>query len=280
MTSRPPPPRLSRPQGRARGCAFFRKGRRQFRTWHETTDEPAEVWPRICAARLTLGTGGGEGTELAGLFPSVARRRTNRHPFTDRPIASAVRQTLAQAAAAEKARLYWANERQVRWLQHLAADANHVEEHDPHRIVERGSWVGGERHQDGVPLVSLGPRSADIPSPVRDLAVDPADRARGTARFEDDPHLAVLATTHDSARDWLVAGQALQRVLLLATRHGLAASLLNQQIEHDQLRELLYDPGAGPTAPQAVLRLGHCRAVPSTPRRPVEAFVLHDDEQP
>lgn len=232
------------------------------------------------AARLTLGTGGGEGTELAGLFPSITRRRTNRHPFADRAIAPAVRHELAQTAAAEGARLYWANERQVRWLQHLATDADHAEEHDPHRIVERGSWVGGERHHDGVPLASLGPRSADVPSPVRDLAVDPADRARGTARFEDHPQLAVLATTEDSPRSWLVAGQALQRVLLVATQHGLAASLLNQLIEHEELRELLYDPGAGTTAPQAVLRLGCGRAVPSTPRRPVEAFVLHDDETP
>lgn len=232
------------------------------------------------AARLTLGTGGGEGTELAGLFPSIPSRRTNRHPYAERAIVPAVRAELAQAAVAEGARLYWAEEDQVRWLQHLAADADRLEEQDLHRIVERGAWVGGDRERDGVPSASLGPRSAELASPVRDLAVDPADRARSTARFEDHPQLAVLATAEDGPRSWLVAGQALQRVLLVATRNGLAASLLNQLVEYRPFRELLYAPSAGPTAPQAVLRLGYGRAVPSTPRRPVGAFVLRDDKTP
>ncbi|TDD46182.1 hypothetical protein E1286_21655 [Nonomuraea terrae] len=37
-------------------------------------------------------------------------------------------------------------------------------------------------------------------------------------------HLAALFTRGDGPRDWLLAGQALQRVLLTATAHGLAAA--------------------------------------------------------
>ncbi|HZC27341.1 MAG TPA: hypothetical protein VE287_09960 [Actinopolymorphaceae bacterium] len=228
------------------------------------------------AAEVTLAPGLGCGTDLAGLFLDLPQRRTNRQPFSSRRLPRAVQEALELAAIAEGTRLRWANHEQVRWLQHVASDADHADGRDLHRIVERGSWVGGDRDRDGVPSASLGPRSAELPSPVRDLAVDPIDGVRGTALFEPDPTLAILATTLDNPPNWLAAGQALQRVLLVATHYELAASLLNQPVEHSEFRGLLHDPHDGWTATQVVLRLGYGPTVPPTPRRPHEEFILDD----
>jgi hypothetical protein len=96
---------------------------------------------------------------------------------------------------------------------------------------------------------------------------------RPTGEFENQPVLAVLATSHDSPRDWLVAGQALQHVLLVATRAGLAASLLTQAIEHRELRWLVRDPLGGRSEPQVVMRLGYGPEASPTPRRPIGEFV-------
>jgi nitroreductase len=83
------------------------------------------------------------------------------------------------------------------------------------------------------------------------------------------PHLALLCTEHDHADDWLRAGQAMERMLLVATREGLATSLATGALERSELRWLLRDPvwGAGPV--QMVIRLGYGPLGPATPRRPV-----------
>ncbi len=232
-------------------------------------------------AEVTVGADLANGMDLAELHPFLARRRTNRQPFEERLIPPEVGRALERAAAAEGAGLNWVKEGyRTRMVLDLATDAEFADADDPARIVERGQWVGGERTRDGVPSASLGPRSAGSPSPVRDLAVDAEDRLRATAGFEDRPTLAVLSTSDDTPPDWLVAGQALQRVLLVATRYGLAASLLNQPIEHKNLHWLVRDPRTAWTASQVVLRLGYGPEVPPTPRRPVADYLLDDDGAP
>jgi hypothetical protein len=78
----------------------------------------------------------------------------------------------------------------------------------------------------------------------------------------------VLATQGNMREDWLRAGQALQRVLLVATLRGIAASPLTQPLEtHDAW--LVRDPGAGIGWPQLILRIGYGLPVPASPRRPV-----------
>jgi hypothetical protein len=102
---------------------------------------------------------------------------------------------------------------------------------------------------------------------------------RRTADFEPHPTIAVLSTERDDRIAWLRAGQALQRVLLLATLHGVSASFLNQPLEREDLRPLVRDPSRGLWYPQMIMRLGHGPTVDSTPRRPVDELTT-DDAQP
>jgi hypothetical protein len=81
-----------------------------------------------------------------------------------------------------------------------------------------------------------------------------------------------MLTTHgDTVRDHLLAGQAMQRVLLTATVIGLASSFLSQPVEvpltRAALRALLDAPGH----PQTVLRIGYGHPAARTPRRSVDA---------
>lgn len=101
---------------------------------------------------------------------------------------------------------------------------------------------------------------------------------RDRSAFEEHPHLALLSTRGDGPADWLVAGQALERVLLEATSAGLATSLTSHPLESADLRLLTRDPVAGRGHVQMVLRLGYGPAGPATPRRPVEDVLdLLDD---
>jgi hypothetical protein len=82
-----------------------------------------------------------------------------------------------------------------------------------------------------VPASALGSRPDSAPAPVRDLGYAALAVGRPSASFEKRPRLAVLSTARDEPADWLRAGQALQRVLLAATRNGIATSFLYQLIE-------------------------------------------------
>jgi hypothetical protein len=112
---------------------------------------------------------------------------------------------------------------------------------------------------------------------VREFAATQADAMRPLALFESEPQVAVLSTRYDGQSEWLRAGQALERVLLEATAHGVSTSLLNQVLEHEDLRRELGDPLAPGTSPQAVIRFGYGPPVPPTPRRTLADATMPDD---
>jgi hypothetical protein len=112
------------------------------------------------------------------------------------------------------------------------------------------------------------------------MAATQADAVRPVADFEREPQLAVLATRYDGPIEWLRAGQALEHVLLEATARGLSTSLLNQAIEHEELRGQINDPLGPWQRPQTVIRFGHGPAVPPTPRRAIEDVLIQDGGRP
>jgi nitroreductase len=93
-------------------------------------------------------------------------------------------------------------------------------------------------------------------------------RQRRAEKFESYPTIAVLTTGGDEPTDWVRAGQALQRVLLVATRRHLATTPISQPVEIPAIREVLTDRRAGRFA-QMVIRLGYGPPAPATPRRPI-----------
>lgn len=214
---------------------------------------------------------------LTELYPYLPRRRTNRAPFSDAPIPRAVVEELRAAAGQEETRL-----RVVAWepayehLLTLIREATGLEEYEMRD--ERARWVddseAAHRHE-GIPADTLGPLPERPTGAVRDLAVGHDVTGRATASFERRPVIAVLETRTDARYDWLAAGQALERILVAATRHGVAASFANQPLEDPDLRleagRITIPPeDAHFGSAQMVLRLGMSTTeVPPTPRRPL-----------
>jgi hypothetical protein len=210
---------------------------------------------------------------LKELCAQIPRRHTSREQARPVQLSANDRLLLTRAALAEGAELSWLPTPQVKEVLDMLVDTDLREIGDWHRSAERAHWVGGVRTADGVPSASLGPRSAAYPSPVRDLAAAPADRMRARAVFEAEPALAVLSTEGDAAADQLLAGLALERVLLTATRQGLTASFLNQPLEYDDLRRAVQRTTGKPGFAHMVVRFGHGAVTAGTPRRPASDFV-------
>jgi Nitroreductase family len=208
---------------------------------------------------------------LAAYYRAVATRRTNRLPFHDRAIPHAALAGMGEAARAENAMLrIYDDPDEVSRIADLIHDADLTEAAEPAVRVERQAWIGGPRRDDGIPVRSLGPRPDGPSTPFRDLGRG-VDVQRDDARFERTPTVAVLSTRHDERVDWVRAGQALERVLLEATKAGLSASFMNQPLEHAALRELVRSPLTGVGHSHMIMRMGYGDPVPPTPRRALSA---------
>jgi nitroreductase len=205
------------------------------------------------------------------MFDAIGLRHTNREPFSERLVPDSVLIDLEQEAGFEYAVLRMLGVRDTGTVLQIAHSATQVLAEDFDHQVELTEWLGGSA-TDGIPAGALGAQPDHSPAPVRDLGYALPASARPAATFERAPQLAVLSTARDEPGDWLRAGQALQRVLLAATRHGVAASFLYQPME-------LHDRAGGdgwwpwPEHPQIILRLGYGPPAAATPRRPIEEVI-------
>lgn len=157
-------------------------------------------------------------------------------------------------------------------LLRLIGQAEHRNNADTDRAAESRRWVRASgRAADGLTPEVLGPQDFLDRVPMRDFGTHRRPGALTAVPFEHRPHLFVLSTDHDRRADWLRAGQALEHVLLVATAHGVRASLLHQALEWPDLRDRLILPSANgrPRHAQMVIRAGYGPEGPPSPRLPV-----------
>jgi nitroreductase len=222
-----------------------------------------------------------ESSDVPRLLEAMARRRSHRGRFEPTPVDPAAVFRLQDAAEQEGARLVLVQRPGTRRaVADIVAAAERTQQSHPAVRAELEAWTPprDSDRRDGIPS-SAYPQRPTPPGAqeltVRDFAVGrdqgtPAEPALPVASGAP-PVVAVLMTERDGPADWLVAGQALHRVLLVAAAEGLQASLHGQATELDGLRRLLQEELLANEQPQMLLQLGHAPARDSapTPRRSI-----------
>ncbi|MDQ0958164.1 hypothetical protein QFZ66_002042 [Streptomyces sp. B4I13] len=193
-----------------------------------------------------------------GLYEAIERRHTSRMPFTGRPVPDPIVTEMITAARAEGAHLDVPDIIGTRHLLRLTQAAETRNAGHPDRTAETRTWVTapGADTSYGIPMTALGPRDASGRMPVRDFTRELSAPHLPALRFERHAQVALLWTARDRREDWLRAGQALQRVLLTATRRGVRTSMLHQAMEWPELRAAM----AGSRqrcCPQLLIRFGY-----------------------
>ncbi|MFJ9007802.1 Acg family FMN-binding oxidoreductase [Streptomyces canus] len=226
--------------------------------------EPAE---QGFLARVGFGAHVAATVEEELLARTVRQRHTHRGPFGPEAVPEGLLSDLRDQARAEGATLQVLDgSEKVRLLARLVNSAERADRVDLWRAEELAHRVG----PDGVPvevcrahpdLTLLAGR--DYLGLSRRRTVPEHSRGAGTGI------VAVLCTPYDHRADWLLAGQALQRVLLYAAGHGVMAGFHTQPLERPHLREELRREVTAGRHPQMVLRLGRPPQIRSTRRRPV-----------
>lgn len=219
------------------------------------------------------------GAPSTGWYEAMWRRHSSRFPFSGRPLPPDLLAELTDAAHLEGATLRFPERDDTDRVLRATREAEWRNRADADRAAESRRLVSGPHSPSlGLPSAALGLQDALDRMPMRDFGAHRHPDVLPARAFETRPTLAVLSTAHDRRTDWLRAGQALERVLLLATRHGVRASLLHQAMEWPDLRRVLDGlPADGPRVhTQMVIRFGYGPEGPASPRRPVEEVMEAD----
>lgn len=230
--------------------------------------DESDLVARITTARFAAPTPAAE-----VLAEAIPQRHTNRWPFAPRAVSVRSLDQLRDAARREGTFLSVARPDAIEAILGLARSAEVELRGRPGYRTELTRWTAaGSGTRDGVPVWAMGPKDRLLAMPVRQFA-EVLPFPLPTAQFERHPTILVLGTAGDMVFDHVLAGQALQRVLLTAASLGLATTPLSQPTELALTRERLVGTVSG-AWPQIVLRVGHGRPVGATPRRPLEETLL------
>jgi nitroreductase len=204
---------------------------------------------------------------------AAIRRHADRGPLARQPLPRGLLAAMAEAAALEGASLRLLDQMDALRILRRSAAADPDLRTDPGYLAELAAWTGGLRNgQQG-----RGHAKSPIPVPghitggvltVRDFSPRPDSRQLPQPVFGAGPRLAVISTGVDDRASWLRAGQATQRVLLLAAHRGLQAAPLSPALELPDA-PTHGEPSLDGEHPAMILRLGFGRQWPASGRRPV-----------
>jgi len=223
-------------------------------------------------ARLTPGVERPPTYAEEDLHAAIARRYSNRGPFSAEPVPPEVRMRLLEAARSEGAWLdLLVGMTALAGFAQIANSADRVLRRDARYQAELVGWTHADQAPDGVPVAAAGP----LPEP-QDLLPQRhfGDRRRAPGRdYEPEPLVGILGVPGDRPLHQVVAGQAMQKVLLAAVGSGLASSLLSQPIEVSSAREQLRRALGRSGYPQIAIRFGYGTPGHPTRRRDVAEFL-------
>lgn len=203
----------------------------------------AKVLPEPGIANLIVSLSWGEQRKRPSdyerrLFDEIAARRTHRGGFPADRLPAGLMSTLTEAAARENAKLRIMTDDDHRAaVLAVVTAADHAFGLDSARMAEEAKWMSPAT---GQPL--------DAGWGARPQAESTAPGSPGV--------VAVLTTRGDERADWVRAGQALQRVLLVAAVHQVSVAMDATPLEFGPLREFIGSELVRSDSPQMVLRFG------------------------
>lgn len=236
-------------------------------------------------AHIWLGNPRKETEEEYLLFATIKRRHTYRLAFQNMAIPETLLSIMEKSALEEGVWFDVIGEPNIRnAVADLIAEGDRIQMANQHFRRELAAWIHSGRNatHDGMPAYAQDTsKLLDFATPIATHIIRTFDLGEGQAAKDRElatgsPVLAVMGTEEDNSEHWLIAGQALERLLLLGQAVGVSASYLNQPIQEAKLRSQLKTLLKRQGYPQILLRFGFGTEVKPTPRRPVREVLRYD----
>jgi hypothetical protein len=232
-------------------------------------------------ARLTLGAPVPPTNEERLLAGAIARRYTDRGPYTDRELPPRLLIDVQRRAAELGVWVRLLDRPGERsGISALLADAEAAEAGDAGYATEIARWTTTDARPEGLPATAVpewpAERVSDVP--LRDFTGHDAHRRPGDRPTEAPPvverdTLLLLGTADDDAASWLNAGRAVGWLLLRCASDGASAQPLGPAIDLPPARSRLRQELGLVGHPQFLLRMGYGTGRPRTRRRSANALL-------
>ncbi|GGN64474.1 hypothetical protein GCM10010112_24740 [Actinoplanes lobatus] len=228
---------------------------------------PDPAQPNLLA-HVAAGPAYSPGQQELDMFHAVLDRHTHRGRFADIAVAPALLArltTLARSAGVRACLIR--DQRKLRRMTRLTTAAQRIQLRQPPVQDELTYWLraADTPERDGIVSPEPDPPAGTTPVRFRDTRPDALPDRRATT--------ILLASGRDDPMAWLRAGEALQRMLLHAARHGVNAAIYTQPLEVPSVRARMAALTGG-GYPQMLFQLGRSRGVSTAARRtPAEVLV-------
>ncbi|WP_158059091.1 Acg family FMN-binding oxidoreductase [Halorussus halophilus] len=205
------------------------------------------------------------------LFDAILRRRTNRGRYQERPIPRRSLRAFRDVCVEDGLAVQFVTRAPTKQsVAELVGRADRRQFADRAYRRELGRWIGRGAFGDSWPEAKIGRLLMTY------LNVGPRQARKDAELVRNTPVLAALRTKRNGLREQLQAGQAFERVSLLATLLGVQTHPTSAPLEVPSLRRELQTQLDGPDwTVQHLFRLGYARSVATpSPRRSVESVLL------
>jgi hypothetical protein len=228
-------------------------------------------------ARLTVLDEPAPWTPLVRLDPMIEKRHTNRRDFFDQDVPPDVIHELTTAAEQEEASLV-----QIVKPEHkivaaqLSREAETIQNIDPRYQAELQAWTTTDlRRTDGVPVSAIPHTDSRFETEglIRDFDVAGRGWMPRLKQSSLNHCLMVLGTAKSTRSAWLRAGEALQRILLEATRLDFVVSLASQVAEVPSTQDRLRKELDLEFHPLLLMRIGRAAPTPASKRRALTMII-------
>lgn len=219
--------------------------------------------------------------ETGELFSAIERRHTNRMFYDGKPLVEKERDAIYLGVDSRSVVLAEDKQR-IGKIAKITEEGTFSTLSRKDFKEELSRWVRNSwtRLHDGMPGYAMGipaPLSLVAPMMVKVIPIHTQEAPKIKKQAESSSAVAVFATQEDKVRDWLKAGEQLQRAWLNATRAGLAAMPIIAAVEAgEKYRNGLKEVLETDMYPQSVLRIGHAAKnnLRATPRRTMEECLV------
>lgn len=219
------------------------------------------------------------------LFEQIEKRQTNRNLCTGESIDNDALMQLQKLHHRDDIGIYFFknNESCFRIIKENILKGNEIQMNNPKFKKELISWIRFNKkevnkHQNGLSYEVMG--SPSIPGFIGKIIIkffltSKKQNKLDEEKIDSSSHFVLLTTQSNTVKEWINLGMNLQRLLLKCVELEIATAFCNQPCEIVSLSSKLQKQlPIHNEYPSIILRIGHAKSVPFSPRKDLEEVLV------